>query len=233
VRLFSGARIRDSQCGLRAIRREAYDRLELKAKGMEFASEMILKAARRGLHVAEVPIPYDLRIGDSKLSTVRDGWRHLRFLLISSPGWAFMAPGLLFFLLGLFALGVTVFTSNGLTVGSVTWQPIFAGAILLVIGTNTIMLGLASKLFAIRLTDHDEDWTIRIYRRHLGLERLLAVAAGLAAIGLGIDVIILVEWLADSSRNLLAAATIAQSLIVIAVNLAFAALVAAMIDYEP
>ena len=232
VRLFSGARIRDSQCGLRAIRRDAYDRLELKAKGMEFASEMILKAARRGLRVAEVPISYDLRIGDSKLSTVRDGWRHLRFLLISSPGWAFMAPGLLFILLGLFALAVTVFTTNGLTVGSITWQPIFAGAILLVIGINTIMLGLASKLFAIRLADHEEDWTIRIYRRHLGLERLLAVAAGLAVIGLGIDVIILVEWLADSSRDLLAAATIAQSLIVIAVNLAFAALVAAMIDYE-
>lgn len=232
VRLFSGAQVRDSQCGLRAMRREAFERLELKARGMEFASEMILKAARRGLRVTEVPIPYHSRIGESKLNTFRDGWRHLKFLLISSPGYAFFGPGLLFLLLGLFALAVTIFTTNGVTVGSVTWEPIFAGAIFLVIGLNTVMLGVCSKLFAIHLADQEEDWTVRFYRRYLGLERLLTVAAGLATIGVGMDGFILVEWLRDSPRDLLAIATVGQSLIVVGVNLAFAALVAAMIDYE-
>lgn len=232
LRLFSGARVRDSQCGLRAIRREAFQRLNLKAKGMEFASEMILKASRQGLRVTAVPVPYYSRIGESKLNTFRDGWRHLKFLLISSPSYAFVGPGLLFVLLGLFALAVTVFTTSGLTVGSVTWQPIFAGAIFLVIGTNTMMLGVGSKLFAIHLADQEEDWTVRFYRRHLGLERLLTVAAGLAIIGLGMDAFILVEWLSDSSRDLLALAAVAQSLIVVGVNLAFTALLAAMIDYD-
>lgn len=232
VRLFSGAQVKDSQCGLRAIRREAFQRLDLKAKGMEFASEMILKASRQGLRVTEVPIPYYSRIGESKLNTFRDGWRHLKFLLISSPSYAFIGPGLLFVLLGLFALAVTVFTTSGLTVGSVTWEPIFAGAIFLVIGTNTMMLGVGSKLFAIHLADQEEDWTVRFYRRHLGLERLLAVAAGLAIIGLGMDGFILVEWFSDSSRDLLPLAAVAQSLIVVGANLAFTALLAAMIDYD-
>jgi predicted permease len=139
---------------------------------------------------------------------------------------------MLFILLGLFALAVTVFTASGLTVSSVAWEPVFAGAIFLVIGTNTMMLGVCSKLFAPHLADQEEDWTVRLYRRHLGLERLLAVAAGLVIIGLGMDAFILVEWLSDSSRDLLALAAVAQSLIVIGVNLAFGALVAAMIDYD-
>ncbi len=232
VRLFSGARLNDSQCGLRAIRRESFVRLGLKAKGMEFASEMILKAARQGLRMTEVPIPYDLRVGESKLSTFRDGWRHLRFLLISSPSYVFFAPGIFFVLMGLLTLAVSVFTTNGLDVGSVTWQPVFAGGIFLVIGTNTMMLGVASKLFAIHLADQEEDWAVRFYRRHLGLETLLALGAGLGVIGLSINGFILIEWLTDSSRDLLGLAALAQALIVIGVNLVFGALVAEMIDSE-
>ena len=232
VRLFSGARLRDSQCGLRAIRRESFQRLNLKAKGMEFASEMILKAARQGLRMTEVPIPYYCRTGESKLSTVRDGWRHLKFLLISSPSYAFIGPGLLFVLLGVLALAVTIFTSNGITVGSVTWEPVFAAAIFLVLGTNTMMLGVSSKLFAVHLGALEEDWIVRFYRRHLGLERLLPLGVLLALIGLGMDGFITLEWLTGSSRDLLPVATVAQSLIVIAATLAFGSLMAAMIDYD-
>ncbi len=236
VRLFSGAQVKDSQCGLRAIRREAFQRLDLRAKGMEFASEMILKAARQDLRITEVPIPYYSRIGESKLNTFRDGWRHLKFLLISSPGYAFIGPGLFFVLLGLFALAVSVFTTSGLTVGSVTWQPVFAGAIFLVIGTNTIILGVCSKLFGMHVAGQEEDWVVRFYRRNLGLERLLAVATALVIIGVGMDGYVLVQWLNDTSRDVLrdfvTVAAVAQSLIVIGVNLAFGALVAAMIDYD-
>ena len=79
LRAFTGLRVGDSQCGLRAFTREALDRLALETNGMELASEMILKAARRGLNVAEVPVPYSERQGEAKLNTFRDGWRHLRF----------------------------------------------------------------------------------------------------------------------------------------------------------
>ncbi len=232
VRLFSGARLKDSQCGLRAIRRESYQRLSLSAKGMEFASEMIVKAARQGLRMTETPIPYYCRTGESKLSTIRDGWRHLKFLLISSPSYASIGPCLLFVLLGMVALGVTIFTSNGITVGSVTWEPIFAAAIFLVLGTNTMMLGVSSKLFAVNQGTLEEDWIVRFYRRNLGLEKLLPFAALLALIGFGVDGFIMLEWLTGSSRDLLPLATVAQSLIVIAVILAFGSLMAAMIDYD-
>jgi glycosyltransferase involved in cell wall biosynthesis len=232
VRLSSGARVSDSLSGFRAFTREAYQRMGLKSGAFEIECEMILRAAARGLRIKEVTIPYYARKGESKLRTFSDGWRIIRFLLLQTPQYLFLVPGLLFVLLGLFALAVAVFTSNGITVGSVTWQPIFAGGIFLVIGTNITILGVGSKLFAMHQADQEEDWIVRFYRRHLGLERLLAVAAGLAIIGAGIDGFIFVEWLADSSRDLLALAAVAQSLIVIGVNLAFGALLVAMIDYD-
>ena len=102
----------------------------------------------------------------------------------------------------------------------------------MVVGTNTMMLGVSSKLFAIHQGALEEDWTVRFYRRHLGLERLLPVGALLVVIGIGMDGFIMVEWLTGSSRDLLPVATVAQSLIVIAATLAFGSLMAAMIDYD-
>jgi len=95
LRMFTGLKVGDSQCGLRAFTREALDRLELNTDGMELASEMILKAARRDLKVADVPVPYAERLGEAKLNTFRDGWRHLRFLLLASPNYLFTIPGTL------------------------------------------------------------------------------------------------------------------------------------------
>lgn len=85
LKLFTGSSIGDSQCGLRAFSRDAYERMELRSSGMELASEMILKAFRRNMKVAETPITYAVRQGETKLNTFRDGWRHLRFLLLHTP----------------------------------------------------------------------------------------------------------------------------------------------------
>ena len=95
LKMFTGLKVGDSQCGLRAFTRDALNRLDLKTDGMELASEMILKAARRDLKVADVPVPYGERLGEAKLNTVRDGWRHLRFLLLASPNYLFTFPGIL------------------------------------------------------------------------------------------------------------------------------------------
>ena len=231
LRVFSGARVRDSQCGLRAIRRDALERMNLKSTGMEFASEMILKAMRQGLNVTVVTIPYYPRIGESKLHTFRDGWRHLKFLLISSPSYVFIGPGLLFLVLGLMSLTVTVLTTNGVTIASVNWQPIYAAGIFLVIGINTIMLGVCSKLLATR-QGAAEDVIVRFYRRHLGLERLLLGALVMGLISAGLHIFIFIEVVSDSGRYLLPWATLAQAFLVIGANLAFAGLAAAMIDSE-
>ena len=101
IRLFFGARIGDSQSGLRAFRRTVSDALGLRSSGMELASEMIVSAARAGLNIAEVPAPYAVRRGESKLNTVRDGWRHLRYLLLAAPDFLFTLPGVLMAALGL------------------------------------------------------------------------------------------------------------------------------------
>ena len=199
---------------------------------MEFASDMILRAMRVGLRIAEVPIPYYVRIGESKLNTFRDGWRHLRFLLISTPNYVFIGPGLLFVTLGLLSLAVTVFTTSGVTVGSLEWQPVFAGGVLLVIGVNAMMLGVASKLLALRAGSQEEGSVVRFYRRHLGLERILLAAIVMCVIGVALDGFVLVEWLSDSERDLLPWASVASSLLVVGANLIFGSLAVAMIDAE-
>lgn len=231
LRFFTGAKIRDSQCGLRAMRRDSIQALGLKSPGMEFASEMVLKATRRGLKVAEVPIPYNARIGEAKLSTIRDGWRHLRFLLVSSPSYVFLGPGLLCILLGLFSLAVTLFAAGGIKIVGVDWQPVFAASIFFVIGINALMLGVLSKMLAVRLGD-TESRVVKFYHRFAGLERLLGVAAVMMAIGIGIDIFVLIEAINDSDRDLLPWTASAQALIVIAANLVFGGIAVSMVDYE-
>ena len=103
IRLFFGTRIGDSQSGLRAFRRGVTERLGLRSSGMELASEMIVSASRAGLTIAEVPAPYAIRRGESKLNTVRDGWRHLRYLLLAAPDFLFTLPGAAFVVLGVLA----------------------------------------------------------------------------------------------------------------------------------
>ena len=94
------AHVSDAHCGLRALRREAVPRLGLSATGMEFASEMVIKAAKQGLRIEEVPITYRPRVGESKLSRVPDAWRHVRFMLVHSATFLFVVPGLLAMLVG-------------------------------------------------------------------------------------------------------------------------------------
>jgi hypothetical protein len=232
--IFAGSRIGDSQCGLRAFTRDAYERMELTSPGMELASEMILKAFRRGMKVAEVPIPYAVRKGESKLNTFRDGWRHLRFLLLYTPIYLFLLPGLTLVLLGLVALGVSLGASGGVTIGDLNWQPVFAGGIFLIIGTNALMIGIASHVYAASRGLISEDWITRLYRKHFTLERVLGVAGLLLLAGLGLDALIFYQWVADNDLGLstdgMAAA--GQSSIIIGANLALGGFLTALIDIQ-
>ena len=90
----------DAHCGMRAVRREVLPRLDLRTTGMEFASEMVIRAAKEKLDVRQFPIEYHPRGGESKLSSFRDGWRHLRFLLVHSPNYLFILPGALMAAIG-------------------------------------------------------------------------------------------------------------------------------------
>jgi glycosyltransferase involved in cell wall biosynthesis len=234
LRRFAGASIGDSQCGLRAFTKDAYRRMGLTSPGMELASEMILKAYRRKMKVAEVPISYAVRKGESKLNTFRDGWRHLRFLLLYSPIYLFLVPGLAMFVLGLLAMGLTLAASGGITIGALNWQPVFAGGIFLIVGTNALMIGMASHVYAASRGIIPEDGLTKLYRSYFTLERVLGVAGLLLLIGLGLDGAIFYEWVSDNDLGFSDAgvAALAQSSIIVGANLALGGFLTALMDIQ-
>ncbi len=231
--LFSGSRLGDSQCGLRAFTRDAYERMSLKSTGMELASEMILKSARRGLRMAEVPVPYHPRLGESKLNTFRDGWRHLRYLILESPSYLYTVPGIFLLLFGLLTLGLALPSSRGIDVGPLRWQPIFAGTIFLVVGMNAVLLGLASRIYTTARGDTEADWLLRFYRKYLGLEGLLLLGLFLMLAGIGVDLFLLIGSPAEGNPlNWVDIAAVAQSLIVIGANLFLMGVLAGVLEAE-
>ena len=142
-RMFS-APVHDIYCGLRGFTRELYDRLELQCDGMEFATEMIIKASLHGARIAEIPItlrPDGRKTHAPHLRTVRDGWRTLRFFLVFSPRWLFLAPGFFLAALGVLGYGLAL---PGVTLGGVTFD-----AHTLLFSSLAVMLGYQSVLFAI------------------------------------------------------------------------------------
>src|SRR3954451_16385107 len=100
LNVFFRTGVSDAHCGMRALRRDVLPRLDLRTTGMEFASEMVIRASKEKLRIAEFPIEYHPRGGESKLSSFRDGWRHLRFLLVHSPTHLFVIPGAVLATLG-------------------------------------------------------------------------------------------------------------------------------------
>jgi glycosyltransferase involved in cell wall biosynthesis len=234
IRRFIGIRVGDSQSGLRALTRRAYMRLRLRSGGMEFASEMLVNAAHRGLSVAEVPAPYALRLGDSKLNTVRDGWRHLRFLLVAAPNLLFVLPGLALAGAGLVVTALSFLAPEGVAVGSLTWQPVFAGSILLAVGVNALLFGLLSKLYLVRRGRHRDDRSVRMYRRVVTLERVLGLAGVLVLVGAALDGLLFVVWAGGGKLGLgLQLAALAQTAIVVGANLGMAGFLAAVIGERP
>ena len=186
-RLFFKSPIGDFHCGLRAFRKDAIDGLQLQSSGMEFASEMIVKASLFHLRVTEVPtvLSPDGRNRPPHLRTWRDGWRHLRFLLLYSPRWLFLYPGIA---LLLFGLAMSAWLLPGpQTVGNVTFDlhTLLFGAMLALIGFQSIYFATFSKVFAIREGLLPEDSRLTRLFRYITLEVGLAVGALLVLIGVG------------------------------------------------
>ena len=120
-----GLSVRDSQSGYRAFNAAKIRDLHLKATGMEFASEMLIRASQEGLRIGEKPIGYRPRVGDSKLDTFTDGWRHLQLILLLAPQLLILWPGALLLVLGSVLSVATIFNPYGFELGSLLWQPIF------------------------------------------------------------------------------------------------------------
>jgi glycosyltransferase involved in cell wall biosynthesis len=221
--LFFGARISDAHCGLRAMTRAASERMRLRSTGMEFASEMVAVALRHGLRVAEIPITYFPRGGESKLRSFRDGWRHLRFMLLLSPTPLFLVPGLLAVLLGLVGLFVLLPGPVRLGVVTLDFHFMFVASALAILGVQLVFLGLAAKTYARAALPERHDPWVDFLDRRFTLERGLLVGLGLAAAGIGINAWILQAWLAAGRGQLFAVrpALLGLSLIVVGAQIVF------------
>jgi hypothetical protein len=152
-RLFFGSQIGDFHCGLRAFSAEAIRRLDLRTTGMEFASEMVIKAQLHGLRIAEVPtvLRPDGRGRRPHLRPWRDGWRHLRFMLLFSPRWLFLYPGLGLFTLGL-VVGARLIAGPWRITDHVTLDVdtlVFAGVAMLV-GFQSVSFAVLTKMYAVK-----------------------------------------------------------------------------------
>ncbi len=128
-----GAGISDAHCGMRAIKKDVLDDLHLKSGGMEFASEMVIEAARKNVKIAEIPITYYPREGESKLSSFADGWRHLRFMMLYRPTPFLLGPGLIALAVGII-LTITVAVE-----GDSRLHTLILGSLLLIIGYQMLL----------------------------------------------------------------------------------------------
>jgi glycosyltransferase involved in cell wall biosynthesis len=185
-RLFFSSTIRDFHCGLRGFRKAAIDGLDLRTTGMEFASEMVVKSALGQLRITEVPVALgkDGRSRPPHLRSWRDGWRHLRFLLMYAPRWLFLFPGL--FLIGLGVLAVGLVLPGPLKVGSVIFDihTLLLGTTAILTGSTTVMFFLLAKQYAIAARLLPEGENFRRYRRVSTLERAVLLGAVLVLGGL-------------------------------------------------
>jgi glycosyltransferase involved in cell wall biosynthesis len=195
-RLFFGAPIGDFHCGLRGFERDAIRSLDLQALGMEFASEMVVKATLGQLRIAEVPttLSPDGRGRPPHLRSWRDGWRHLRFLLLFSPAWLFLYPGLALMLSGL--AGMIWLLPAPRVVGGITFDihTLLYAAVFLVVGFQAVMFWIFSKLYAMREGFMPPDPAFRRVIDAISLELGLLIGAVLLTFGLGASIYALGAW---------------------------------------
>jgi glycosyltransferase involved in cell wall biosynthesis len=197
LRLFFGGGVSDSHCGLRAFTRPAYRTMALQTTGMEFASEMVIHSLKKKLRISEIPITYYPRAGESKLASLRDAWRHMRFMLMYSPNYLFFLPGLAFFSAG-FILTLRLLWGPIEFMGR-TWDihVMVFSSILAIIGWQILILGTVAKTFAVIVGLEEGRWMRHIIGQFT-LERALIVGILQLMTGFGLSAYIFVTWaLAD------------------------------------
>jgi glycosyltransferase involved in cell wall biosynthesis len=188
-----GVKVSDAHCGMRALRHEALPVLDLHSTGMEFASEMVFKAYRRGLTVSEVPIDYYPRVGESKLNRFGDAWRHVRFMLLYSPSWLYLLPGTVLLLLGL--AGMILLAAGPIDILGRTWQihTMLGFVAMTLIGAQVVQLGVFARTYA-RVRIGERDPLLERIGRHLRLEHGLIVGSALVLVSVIGLVAVAVEW---------------------------------------
>jgi glycosyltransferase involved in cell wall biosynthesis len=196
-RIFFKSPCGDFHCGLRGFDRSAILSLGLQAPGMEFASEMVVKATIRGLRIAEVPttLSPDGRSRPPHLKSWRDGWRHLRFLLLFSPRWLFLYPGFGLFVAGVLAMAWLLPSSRQVAGVTLDIHTLFYASLAVVVGFHSMLFWLFAHLYGMRegLVPPDDPRFNRLMQ-WMTLEYGLIAGAVLLLAGLALGVLALSAW---------------------------------------
>ena len=195
-RVFFRTPVGDMHCGLRGFRKDAIDKLHLRATGMEFASEMVIKASLRRLKIAEVPVTLspDGRSRPPHLRTWRDGWRHLRFMLLFSPRWLFLYPGLALFSSG--AVVGALLETGPKQIGPATFDihTLLLAAFSCLIGYQLVVFAVFTKVFAMQQGFHPPNPGYTEMFRYMKLETGLAIGGLMLLAGVAGAAVAVWSW---------------------------------------
>jgi glycosyltransferase involved in cell wall biosynthesis len=204
LRLFFHTGVSDSHCGMRAFTREAYERMNPRTTGMEFASELVVNALRSNLRIREIPIRYRPRLGESKLAGLRDAWRHVRFMLLFSPSYLFQLPALALLAVGMVLILALAGGPRELFGRVWDYHPLLFGCLAVILGYNLLLFDAIAKAFSMEAGfARPGRWLSRllgVFRLERGL-----LLGGLALIaGLGLEAKIVFDWMRTGFRELMA-----------------------------
>jgi glycosyltransferase involved in cell wall biosynthesis len=213
--------VRDAHCGMRAFRRDALPALDLHATGMELASEMVIRATKTGLTISELPIALHPRGGASKLLPFRDGWRHLRLMLVYNPTFVFMLPGVFMFALGSLAMAL-VLAQVSILGHALYIHTLLGGSLLTVAGLQIICFGLCARAYGVFQLGERDAWLERMQRR-FRLEHGLLVGAGVTIAGLAVEGFIIAKWVTRGLGSLAEErlAVLAATLVIVGLQVFF------------
>jgi glycosyltransferase involved in cell wall biosynthesis len=200
LNLFFHAGIGDSHCGMRGFTRAVYDRMDLRSTGMEFASEFVVKAAQLHAKVTEIPITLwpDKRGRPPHLRSFRDGWRHLRFMLLYAPNWLFLLPGASLVAAGLFLVfwllpGPRVLTPRV----TLDVHTMIFGLMFTLLGVQILSIGAFAKVFSYAERFDHRNHSLRRALTHVTLESGLLLGGGLFVVGFAGCVWVVWSWVAS------------------------------------
>jgi glycosyltransferase involved in cell wall biosynthesis len=200
LNLIYRTKIGDAHCGMRALRRDVLPVLDLCSTGMEFASEMVIRASKANLDIREFPIALHPRGGKSKLSPFRDAWRHVRLMLVYSPNFLFVLPGVLMALLGALVM-ISVFAHVSLFGHRFFMHTLVAGSMLVVVGTQVVGLGLCGRAYGVFHLG-ERDRFLEGMQGRFRLEHGLLLGGVLTLAGLAMGGVIVGRWIARGLGSL-------------------------------
>lgn len=217
LNLLFKTKISDAHCGMRAFRKDLLEKMELQTSGMEFASEMIIKASKLGIRIKEVTVAYGPRSGgEAKLVSIEDGWRHMRFMFLYKHAMLFLTPGAFFFVLGM--LFVFAVPAN-------RYHSMILGGFITILGFQIMTLGVYSKIFAAIHRIERPNGVAKFFMRYNILEYGMAVGLIVFLYGLWLGLRIINIWIKTGFGGLaeIQGAVIASTLAIVGIQMVFAA----------